>query len=84
MKIVLAKNNLNKLVFLPRNFCLKNLININYNNGFLVLNANVIKLVTRMPKISLLQILTNYSDEARLLKSKHYTGAIIYKDPFIT
>jgi hypothetical protein len=52
IKTVLARNNLNKLVFLLRNFCLKNLINIDYNNGFLVLNADVIKLVTRVPKIA--------------------------------
>jgi hypothetical protein len=37
-----------------------------------------------MPKISLLQIPTDYSDKAGPLKFKHYTGAIIYKDPFIT
>jgi hypothetical protein len=52
MKTVLAKNNLNKLVFLLQNFCLRNFINIDYNNGFLVLNANVIKLATRIPKIA--------------------------------
>jgi len=37
-----------------------------------------------MLKISLLQILTNYNNKAKPLKSKYYTSAIIYKDPFIT
>ena len=54
IKLVLAKNNSNKLVLLLQNFCFKNLINIDYNNGFLILNANIIKLVTQMLKISLL------------------------------
>ena len=54
IKLVLAKNDINKLVLLPQNFRFKNLIDIDYNNGFLVLNANVIKLATQMLKISLL------------------------------
>jgi hypothetical protein len=80
MKTVLAKNNLNKLVLLPRNFCLKNLIDINYNNSFLVLNADVIKLATRVLKIAPLQILANHEELDFLLKTKHYTGAIIYSN----
>ena len=54
IKLILAKNDTNKLILLLRNFRLKNLINIDYNNGFLVLNANVIKLAIQMLKISLL------------------------------
>jgi len=81
MKSVLARNDTNKLVLLPRNFRLGNLMDIDYDNGFPVLNADVIKLAIRMPKISPSQIPTDHSDEARPLESKHYTGATIYKDP---
>ena len=84
IKLILAKNNLNKLVFLLQNFRFKNLIDIDYNNRFLVLNANIIKLITQILKISPLQILIDYSDEARLLKFKYYISAIIYKDFSIT
>jgi len=52
MKIVLARNDLEKLVFLSRNFCLGNLMDIKYNNGFLVLNIDVTDLAARFPKDS--------------------------------
>jgi hypothetical protein len=84
MKTVLAKNDSNKLVFLPRNFCLRNLIDIDYNNGFLVLNANVIKLATRVLKITSLQILAKYDnkDPGMPLEAKYYISATIYRDSF--
>jgi hypothetical protein len=83
MKIVLAKNNLNKPVLLLRNFRLNNLIDINYNNGFLVLNADVIKLATRVLKIAPLQILANHKELDFLLKTKYYTGITIYSNLII-
>jgi hypothetical protein len=68
---------------LPQNFRLKNLININYNNGFLVLNANVIKLATRVLKVTPLQIPANHEEHNLLLETKHYTGTIIYSNSII-
>jgi hypothetical protein len=65
---------------LPRNFCLRNLININYNNGFLVLNANVIKLAMRVLKVTLLRIPANYKEHDLLLETKYYTSATIYSN----
>jgi len=56
MKIVLARNNLEKLVFLLRNFCLGNLIDIKYNNSFLVLNIDITDLVTCFLKDSVIKI----------------------------
>ena len=70
---------------MPRNFCLKNLINIDYNNGFLVLNVDVIKLATQVPKIISLQILIkcDNKDPGMLLKAKYYISVTIYGDSFI-
>jgi hypothetical protein len=68
---------------LPQNFCLKNLININYNNRFLVLNADVIKLATQVPKVAPLQILVNYEEHDLLLETKYYTSATIYSNSTI-
>jgi hypothetical protein len=65
---------------LLQNFYFKNLIDINYNNSFLVLNANIIKLATRVLKIAPLQILTNYKELDFLLKTKYYTNATIYNN----
>jgi hypothetical protein len=65
---------------LLRNFCLKNLININYNNGFLVFNADIIKLATRVLKVAPLQILANYKEHDLLLETKYYTSATIYSN----
>jgi hypothetical protein len=64
---------------LPRNFCLKNLIDIDYNNGFLVLNANVIKLATQVLKTLSLQIPGNDNIKG-LLETRHHTGATIYSN----
>jgi hypothetical protein len=68
-----------------QNFCLKNLININYNNGFLVLNADVIKLAMQVLKITSLQILVkcDNKDLRMPLKAKYYISVIIYRDSFI-
>jgi hypothetical protein len=68
---------------LPRNFYLSNLIDINYNNSFLVLNANIIKLATRVLKIAPLQILANHKELDFLLKTKHYISIIIYSNLII-
>jgi len=59
------------------------LIDINYNNGFLVLNADVIKLAMQVLKVTPLQILANYKELDFLLKTKHYTGATIYSNLII-
>jgi hypothetical protein len=56
IKIVLARNNLVKPVFLPRNFRLGNLMDIKYNNEFPVLNTEVTDLATRFPKNSIIKI----------------------------
>ena len=56
MKIVLARNDSEKLVFLLYNFYLGNLIDIEYNNSFLVLNIDIIDLVTYFPKDSTFKI----------------------------
>jgi hypothetical protein len=68
-----------------RNFRLKNLIDIDYNNGFLVLNADVIKLAIQVLKITSLQIFAKYNnkDPGMPLKVKYYISAIIYGDSFI-
>jgi hypothetical protein len=68
---------------LPRNFCLRNLIDIDYNNSFLVLNVDVIKLATRVLKIAPLQIPANHEELDLLLETKHYTGITIYSNPII-
>jgi hypothetical protein len=65
-----------------QNFYLKNLININYNNGFLVLNVNIIKLAIQVLKTPNLQIPGN-NNIKRLLKTRHYTGATIYSNLII-
>jgi hypothetical protein len=59
------------------------LIDINYNNSFLILNADVIKLATRVLKITLLQILANYKELDLLLETKHYTSITIYSNLII-
>jgi hypothetical protein len=56
MKIVLARNDLEKLVFLSRNFRLGNLIDIEYNNGFPVINIDIIDLAAHFPKDSAFKI----------------------------
>jgi len=56
MKIILARNNSEKLVFLLHNFCLGNLIDIEYDNSFPVLNIDVTDLATCFPKDSAFKI----------------------------
>jgi hypothetical protein len=56
MKIVLARNNSEKLVFLLYNFYLGNLIDIEYNNSFLVINIDIIDLAAYFPKDSAFKI----------------------------
>jgi hypothetical protein len=56
MKIVLARNDSEKLVFLLRNFYLGNLIDIKYDNGFLVLNIDITDLAAYFPKDSAFKI----------------------------
>jgi hypothetical protein len=55
IKMVLARNNLGKLVFLLCNFQLGNLIDVEYNSGFPVLNIDIIDLVACFPKNSILK-----------------------------
>jgi len=50
--MVLARNDSEKLVFLLYNFCLGNLIDIEYDNSFLVLNIDIIDLAAHFPKDS--------------------------------
>jgi hypothetical protein len=56
MKTVLARNNSEKLVFLLYNFYLRNLIDIKYNNSFLVINIDITDLATCFPKDSAFKI----------------------------
>jgi hypothetical protein len=58
------------------------LIDINYNNGFLVLNADIIKLAIRVLKTLNLQIPGNNSAKG-LLETRYYTSATIYSNLII-
>ena len=83
IKIVLARNNSEKLVFLLHNFCLRNLIDIKYNNSFLVLNIDITNLVTYFPKDSAFKIpQLSYKDLE--IEIKYYISTIIYEDIKIT
>jgi hypothetical protein len=79
MKTILARNDSEKPVFLPRNFRLGSLIDIEYNNGFLVLNIDIIDLAAYFPKNPIVKIpQLPYEDSE--IETKYYTGAIIYRD----
>jgi hypothetical protein len=56
MKTILTRNDSEKPVFLPRNFRLGSLMDIEYDNGFLVLNIDVTDLAARFPKDSAIKI----------------------------
>jgi hypothetical protein len=58
------------------------LINIDYNNRFLVLNANVIKLAIQVLKTLNLQIPGNNNAKG-LLEIRYYTSATIYSNLII-
>jgi hypothetical protein len=84
IKTVLARNDSGKPVFLPRNFRLGNLMDIEYDSGFPVLNADVTDLAARFPKNSIpknstIKIPQSHCEDSEM-ETKHYTGATIYGD----
>jgi hypothetical protein len=64
---------------LSYNFCLKNFINIKYNNRFPILNIEVTNLVTYFLKDSTIKIPQIYSENSKI-KIKYYTSIIIYRN----